>query len=193
MNESKRVVLWVLGEPGIGKTTMVRALFGDAPLRFVESPKWTLAGDRIALAGHYKGTTFDGGDTVPYNAAEAAQEYWRDELSSFQLTILDGDRFSHEGSKSLFEAHALGLAVLLEAPLEVAAGRRKSRGSNQSESWISGRRTKSRRFFDSFHANRGLKLDGTLPTKDLAKAVENFILLGDSGRKEEEGALGMFG
>lgn len=148
---------------------------GGLPLTFVESPKWTLAGPDVALAGHYKGGTFDGADTVPYNAAEKALEYWDAELKGRSLTILDGDRFSHDGARAFFVSRASILAVLLEAPQEVVAGRRAERGSNQAPSWIAGRRTKSSRFFDGFAPDRALRLPATLPAIDLADRVRGFL------------------
>lgn len=53
MSEDSPKVIWVLGEPGVGKTTLVRELVKGHTLSFVENPKWTLAGDGFVLAGHF--------------------------------------------------------------------------------------------------------------------------------------------
>jgi len=142
------IVLFVLGPPGVGKTTAVRPMLKVD--RLVSKPKWTIAG-HIVAAGHYTGTTFDGADTVPYNGVRPALEYWKENLQSAQLTILDGDRFSHDKVKQWFTPLVERVAaVYLNASNEVLTARRNRRGSNQNPSWMKGRETKARRFFETF-------------------------------------------
>lgn len=191
-SSSEKRVLWVLGEPGVGKTTLVRELTKGLTFSFVENPKWTLA-EGIALAGHYKGGTFDGADTVPYNGVEAAMKYWEDHLlNTSDLTVLDGDRFSHDGARQFFSAKASVFAVLLSAQEELAASRRKERGSNQSAAWIAGRKTKSARFFGGFPDSRALKVDASLPSSKIAELVRDLLQNG-SGAVESEDPLAWFG
>ncbi len=169
-------VLWVLGEPGVGKTSLVRGLIEGLALTYVENPKWTLAGARVALAGHYKGGTFDGADTVPYNAADKALEYWDVELrGKYPLTILDGDRFSHDRARDFFASRASVFGVLLEGPPDLVAARRAERGSAQDPSWVAGRRTKSARFFNGFPVDRALRLSAAPSTEELVDRVRRFL------------------
>ncbi len=161
------LVLYVLGEPGIGKTTLVRAFLRDAlvrdedgfpgPVRKVSypappSPKWTLAG-RTAAAGHYKGDAFDGADTIPYNGARAALEFWRDQIRPYtELTILDGARFATKPSLA-FLREVPGIKVIgvhLVAPYDAVA-RRAQRCADagtepQNPSWVKGATTGARNF-----------------------------------------------
>lgn len=158
------VILFVVGAPGVGKTTLVRGFlnhpFYPRPL-FTEppEPKWTVVVNPdtgtapVVAAGWYKGETFDGGDTVPYSGARAALEYWRTDLWQLApaLTIFDGARFSTGPSYTYVKAFAaeVGAAVIcvhLVAPDAELAARRQQRGSNQAPAWIKGATTGARNF-----------------------------------------------
>ena len=150
------IALYVIGEPGVGKTTAIRELMkidGAEIKREIEKPKWTIIGD-VALAGHYRGQTFDGGDTVPYTGASAALEYWREHiLPTNKLTIFDGDRFSTQPSLDFLRACGVRVAgVLLVAPSEMTIARRAQRGSNQNATWLKGRITKANNFASKINA-----------------------------------------
>jgi hypothetical protein len=140
--------LWIVGEPGLGKTTLARRLLPAEP-QLVAKPKWT-TGPGIALAGHYTGATFDGADTVGYSGVSAALDFWEGYLRPrVDLTVFDGDRFSYPGAlERVRAAGAECLCFLLYAPPEVGAERRAARGSAQNASWVRGRATKSERFAD---------------------------------------------
>lgn len=152
---SGSVALFVVGPPGVGKTTAIRALVGlSGPYCMTETetleipkPKWTVCGT-TALAGHYRGNTFDGGDTVPYTGAREALEYWRAHLlPNAALTIFDGDRFSTQPSLDFIRSTGVAVAcVRLLASPETMTARRAHRGSNQNETWIKGRVTKANNF-----------------------------------------------
>lgn len=148
-----RVVLWIVGPPGVGKTTLVRALIGPLEridLHLVGTPKWTV-GDGFCAAGHYTGQTFDGADTVPYNGVQTALKYWDDHLSGKELTIFDGDRFSHKSVVERFKGKAARACLLLKADAKSLELRRAARGSKQNASWVKGRETKSFNFWqDNF-------------------------------------------
>lgn len=175
----KNTVVWVVGEPGAGKTTLVSSLI-DNKRNIIPKPKWTV-GSRTAAAGHYVGGKFDGADTIPYNGVTAVLEFWREVLSDRKLTVLDGDRLSNFGVVDWFRAQPGVLeprrmcCIHLAVPAEVGAARRKARGSDQSEIWVRGRITKSNRFAGRFEDMRAL--DATEPREVLVTKAKEFLRL----------------
>ena len=161
-----RRILWIVGPPGVGKTTFVRTLL-DADGYLVQKPKWTV-GENVCAAGHYTGGAFDGADTVPYNGAAACLDFWEKQLSTKRVTIFDGDRFSNRKVIDWARAQAplagqvgepVELRVLLmTAPKEILDARRAARGSKQAPSWMAGRETKAFRFAEMFQEKERLTL-----------------------------------
>lgn len=172
-----RTILWIVGEPGLGKSSLVRALLPAAERGLVEKPKWTVAG-RWCAAGHYTGGKFDGADTIPYNGAAAALDFWAAALGDKTVTILDGDRFSNASSVAQVHRLAPGArlrCVHLKGPPGLAAARRAQRGTAQNETWLRGRVTKAANFAASFPADRRLVLDAALTSEEIAWMVRGWL------------------
>ena len=150
--------IFVVGSPGVGKTSAVRSLIQGTPERFTHPEsgaiKWTFSSP-FCLAGHYGLGTFDGADTIPYDGAAPCLKFWREHLlpsGKYAYTIFDGDRFSNSTAQASIESTpgVLALCAYIYAPDEVLDRRRLGRGSDQNPTWMAGRATKARNFADRF-------------------------------------------
>lgn len=167
------ISLFLVGEPGVGKTTIARHFLNDDP-KFVFDPKWTICDD-ICLAGHYMGGIFDGSDTIPYNGAMAALEYWKHNLLNKSITIFDGDRFSYRKSLEYIQEYSATYCFHIHVESVIAQHRRMERGSNQSNSWIKGRRTKAKNFSLLF-GNKSCDIDASIKSsKDIYAEIMHKI------------------
>lgn len=167
-------VLFVVGPPGVGKTTLIRR-FIEPGSAFIGAPKWTV-GERVCAAGHYTGAKFDGADTVPYNGVLTALAFWEQRLVDRALTIFDGDRFSYAGVRAFFrERDVPQLCVHLDAPPGVLTARRAARGSNQNETWIKGRASKASKFAADFLGTAGARIDASRSTDDLFAETTHWL------------------
>lgn len=179
-------VLWVVGEPGVGKTSLVREMVQlAAPRRIYRhpKPKWDVQEGGLALAGHYDGGKFDGADTMPISNIWPAVEYWNQHLIRCKLTVFDGDKFSNpkilEAIRQDAPAHDLRCLHLWDSP-EAVLARRTARGTSQNPTWVAGRKTKAVRFATHFPGETAWSVNlqpfmgqGTL--RQLAQAVLSWV------------------
>lgn len=186
----EHIALWLVGPPGVGKTTLAKLLLGFPEVGTIPKPKWTVALKKPwCAAGWYAGTTFDGADTVPYNGAAEALTYWKANLlgqPDLRITLFDGDRFSNQNALSFVE-EALALVpgsrtacLHLTAGPDILQARREQRGSKQSPSWMLGRATKAARFAEKFlppcpSSRRCATLSAAVAPEQLHEGASAFI------------------
>lgn len=176
----KRRAVFIVGEPGIGKTTIIRESLKKLREPAIwAKPKWTVWNGpecRIVGAGHYTGDVFDGADRVGYNQTATQIDslgYFEEAFGDF-VVFFDGDRFSHDGSLKQLDERGYELNCLLLEDAPLALSRRASRGTGQNEKWVGGRRTKAARFFHKFAD--GNKFRGTPDESARDFLKERFFL-----------------
>jgi GTPase SAR1 family protein len=137
-----KYLTYIVGEPGVGKTTLVDRLTAGS------EPETTA--DPFYLRRHDNGVTelgkaredFGGTDSLPMSIQPAVQQYL--EAVGPALVLGEGDRL---GNETFFAAaKRLGYTVTVYS-LEgsrLAAMRRALRGSDQDATWLKGRATKVR-------------------------------------------------
>jgi P-loop Nucleotide Kinase3 len=156
---------YLLGEPGAGKSTLIKAL--TAELEQYPMPKpfahiGYFRDDRV-VAKQIGGThaKFPGTDRLSMSVQPKAIEW----LASAPAPMIfgEGDRLATTGFlTALGAACSTWNVLLLDTPSSMAAKRRAQRGGNQADAWVAGRITKVRRLADEFSEHL-VVIDGTLP------------------------------
>lgn len=145
-------MIGIVGIPGTGKTTLMR--------RWIEKREWikddsikllnSLTSDNIRLFGKYEeGDTFAGTDKLSMAVQPVAVDYLNN--PTHDVNIFEGDRLT--SVKFFRDAEKMGIDVtiiVLNVPDDVREQRYKDRGSDQSEKFINGRKTKVQNIVDNF-------------------------------------------
>lgn len=166
---------YVIGEPGSGKSSLMRSCLGDRPdlLRERPVPHGLYLGTGGAIAGAQIGLphrSFPGTDRLSMSIQPAAIDWVRG--APVPALVGEGDRLATVAYlDAMIEVCDVFTLLWLDTPAEVAEDRRRARGSNQSPTWIRGRRTKVDRLVGAYPDV--VRLDGATPLRALAElAIE---------------------
>jgi len=135
-------MLYVFGQPGSGKTTLINALTeGTFGSTFRQPFTCTEYINGVVQLGVQRPGGFGGTDALAMSVQPKVLRWLEEERPPFVLG--EGDRLTN---RKFFQAVTdLGISlytVYLYVPDELAAKRREGRGSNQNATWIKGRQTK---------------------------------------------------
>jgi ribose 1,5-bisphosphokinase PhnN len=168
-------LVYVIGEPGAGKTTLV-----DAALAGLDrmQASWPVPHELLYSADELLGVHlgrrragFGGTDALSLSIQPGVLRWLAGRPPA--LLLAEGDRLANA---SFFDAvgalgHTLDL-VLLQAPPGVAAGRRTRRGARQDPTWVKGRITKVARLAARYHPQ---VLDATRTPRELAERLTRIL------------------
>ncbi len=171
----------IIGEPGVGKTTVMRAVLDEIRLdpERLGAARWMRSdAEKLIVMGNYGGHTFDGTDRLSmscYADLERAAGYFADQLPGYAI-LWEGDRMTRQRWLDALVQHGYELVVFhVTAEAGAAQARRDSRGSNQNPSWIAGRRTTSARLGLRSNAT-DVDLSDDLAAEELARVIRNRVL-----------------
>ena len=144
-------VVYVIGVPGVGKTTVVEAALADlaetrTPVE-LPVPHERLDVGGVAVGAHLgkRRAGFGGTDALAMNIQPRVVEWLSGQ--PYPLILAEGDRLAN--AKFFRAITALGLAPtvvrLVVDPPDLVWARRQARGSNQNVTWLRGRQTKVER------------------------------------------------
>jgi len=144
-------VTFYIGEPGTGKTTLVRGILDE--FRKVEADEFVEDGlvkyhrfnkQKILILGIYDESTFAGTDRLSKAVGPKFREWLVDNAERYGDwgVIMEGERFMNDKTLPLlFEQESMKLVCLKVSEAELER-RRQSRNNTQNEKWLKGMGTR---------------------------------------------------
>lgn len=159
--------LAIIGEPGIGKSTVTAALTADLPYEEALQPfAHRVYSCGVWELGRRREDGFGGTDALSMSVLPTVEQFI--EGIRPKLLLFEGDRLANPRFFDCLRKLGYDLDVaVLYAGNGLAASRRKERGSSQNAAWVAGRATKVKRLGDAY-ADVRTKLNAVLAPDVLA-------------------------
>ena len=168
--------VYLIGSPGVGKTTLIKELTKDWFLSSTETTPVkhlcyaTPFGSAIEL-GHRR-EPFGGTDTLAYDAINKIEQ-WLPKLERIDFIIGEGDRLANTRfitlCQQLGKVHLYHLTTKPETSAQRRAKRAQEFGTaNQNESWVKGRTSKHENLAKKHNA---IALNANLQPSMLARII----------------------
>jgi hypothetical protein len=143
--------VYIVGEPGVGKSTLMAALLHPKdgsidvvhrkPVPHVEFGALEWPNGRVAMLGGVTGGAFPGTDTLSFTIIGAAEKWVLSQ--PYDWLFAEGDRLAVDRFLTACKMSGELFVVWLHNPLAADLRRKaRARGVPQDETWVAGRRTK---------------------------------------------------
>lgn len=179
-------LLYIVGEPGVGKSTLVKSFTEPCHKQVHDMPVLhTEYSTEVAQIGQDR-EDFGGTDTLGY--MQPIVQMWLNRFP-YPFMLAEGDRLNNSGFFDFCIDAGINLTVMsLWAP-ELAAERRAERaekvGKAQKEWWLKTRRTKVENVMEQFCDDDWI-IDGTLPFEELRELMRRHPVIQAIERAAED-------
>jgi GTPase SAR1 family protein len=136
----ERHALYIIGEPGVGKSTLVEHLTRDLPYEEAERPFHHRFYDAGVMELGKRREDFSGTDALAMNV-QPTVEQWVSDIRP-RLLLAEGDRLANDRFFRALKAMGYTLWLYAIHGPETAEARRAQRGSDQNVVWLRGRLSK---------------------------------------------------
>jgi uridine kinase len=139
-------VIAIMGEPGSGKTTLMRKIMEDVGISKEINTSFKLVPyhqkDNVYLLGKYEdGNIFAGTDTLSMAVQKEAIKFLTT-LPQNSVVLFEGDRLCTASFlENCNDNYDLSI-IYLKTDRDVRKARYEERGSNQNQTWLAGRESK---------------------------------------------------
>lgn len=185
-----RELLYLIGEPGSGKTSLFAALTAGLEPEHIAKPfahtLWPAGGEFIAELGPRREGGFAGTDGLSMSAMPVVLD-WLTWGCSYDRVIGEGDRLASMKFFDGAEAAGWRVTVLnIACPPEVLSERRAARAAalgvpEQDATWVKGRETK----YANLAERANETLNGTFSTEQLLVQLRAFPMFHDLGKEAQ--------